>query len=119
MSKLAQSLKAVQTGYSYPKKSPYINNLTIKEEVRPVEYTETYNEYKITATFEAVFQSSSKNEFHYERNLRNSKVVILEQVFGEFREPIHLLQEALNNQDIEAAQRITLEIYNLMFFEGI
>jgi len=119
MSKLAQLLEANQSGARHYGIAPLMGHLNIREESSSLRVHKIYERYRVYATFCAEYHSSVQNGPEYDICLSQTREMIINEVFGEFRDPILLLQEALNNQDIQKAKKLAFDIYNQMFKEGI
>ena len=118
MSKLAHALQFNQAG-RIPKQS--LDFLDAEFSTGNLAYDK---EYKLTARLQAravltqealddsAFDIIEKTKQHLQRS-------IIEEVFGEFRSPMHELRKALYDQDCYQATEILNKLHDQMFNEGI
>ncbi len=119
MSKLAQSIQAIQTGERHYKKTPILTHLNVSEKFEELNVVGLTYGYKVEAKVGVYFKSSGKDDPSFNRALSNARALIINQVFGEFRDPLCLLREALYDQDIKKAQIIAERLCKQMFEDGV
>lgn len=118
MSKLARDILAVQTEQKFYEIVPNICGFKAQEEFVDLRFQELMG-YEIGMKIDCRVRVPYGDEKRLNRAIKDSRVFITEQVFGEFREPLLRLNIALHNQDIEQCKKILEEIYINMFVDGI
>jgi hypothetical protein len=110
MSKLSENIRAVQLN----KHVPFIMPLTfIDTSIDSLAFS-SCKCYSVTATI------GMKSYIDYEENLDMARLnhvrkAIIQEIFGEFREPLKNLSIALYNRDLSQAHKIIDEIHKQMF----
>jgi len=119
MSQLAKKIQAKQTNERQYKAFPFLTRISVSEGFDFSHERGVLDVYRVDAKFEATIKSSGRDDPSFNSALSNSRGLIINQVFGEFREPLYFLIEALHDHDIEKALKIASNIYSQMFEEGI
>lgn len=121
MSRIARAVYAKETGNKrYVEESKIFSNIFKKEE----SITESYmnpliqKQYRITVKLEKdAWVNSTDTEWKLSESIHETKKMIIEAVFGEFREDLMLLRESILNRDQDAALRQLYELDKRMFEE--
>lgn len=125
MSKFALAIKAKQTSLTVPSDSATtfdylkIHDKTTRHDISPYE---TRLIYRIGATFCCevnILESelhSTKAEIPY---MEYAKQALVNELFGEFRDPLYKALGQVTGRDIEGARETLCEIINTMFVEGL
>ena len=109
MSKLSENIRAVQL----KQQVPYIMPLTVIETSIDSLTFPSRKCYSVAATI------GMKTYIDYEDNLdsviTNVRKAVVQEIFGEFRDPLKNLSIALHNRDLSQAHKIIDEIHQQMF----
>lgn len=115
MSKLARSINPVMTSRIDWK--PEIPNLAYSESWSTPDIGATYGTYTIGAKLSVTIGATSCN--NVDQITKRARLGLVEEVFGEFREPLFKLQNAILNRDQDGALDILDKLHSSMFHDGI
>ena len=115
MSKLARSINPVLTSRIDWK--PEIPSLVYSESWSTPDIGATYGIYTIGATLSVTIGATSRDNI--DQITKRTRLGLVEEVFGEFREPLFKLQNAILNRDRDGALDILDKLHSSMFHDGI
>lgn len=111
MSKLAKAIQALQTGEVRAKKDFKFTEIQHRNQLSP-QYL--YREYKIEAKFGV---NVYVEEETISDALKDAKLAIIEEIFGEFRPILTEMRVALYNTDLTRARNLLSQLEMQMFTE--
>lgn len=123
MSKLARSINPVLTSRKDWK--PEIPNLAYSESWSTPDIGAACGIYTIGATLSVTIGVSelercqARHSYNIDQITKRARVGLVEEVFGEFREPLFKLQNAILNRDQYGALDILDKLHSSMFHDGI
>lgn len=118
MSKLALALQFNQAG-RVPKQS--MDFVSAELGTEPLSFDTVY---RLSARLEAkavVTQELQEDSVFnaIELTKRRLQRLVIEEIFGEFRAPLHEIRKAIYHKDSNKLDQLWVELYNQMFHEGI